>query len=199
MNYLILGAFDPELEPAKKVLSGLDNCYFAPIGIGLVEACLGTIRAITTHKDKKDLQIIFIGSAGTVKKEIELMSLVTASKCVLGSLLEMPGKMNKELSLKPLPGFREVSLWSSLGITSNEDEAKKIAAKFNADCENLELFAVASAASQFDIPVSSLNCITNYNDENAHEDWKRNYEKAAVITAKGIFSWVVSKKSFQEY
>ena len=42
----------------------------------------------------------------------------------------------------------------------------------------MEFFSILSVAKEFEIPVAGIFVITNYTNENAHEDFMRNHEEA---------------------
>jgi nucleoside phosphorylase len=44
--------------------------------------------------------------------------------------------------------------------------------------ENMEFFSVLSVAKTFEIPVAGIFAVTNYTNENAHNDFKKNHAQA---------------------
>ena len=45
--------------------------------------------------------------------------------------------------------------------------------------ENMELYGLAAVAARKGIPLSALLAVTNYTNNNAHEDWFRNHKDAS--------------------
>lgn len=202
-KYLIVAACESELTPARDSLADYPNFYFATLGIGLVQAAIGATREIRDfltreNMEASDLELIFIGSVGSVNNSIPLLSLVSASKSILHEPSSLEGKtflvdkMRTELS--PLHSLfadlaRKEIISTSLGITCSPALAEKILRKTKATCENLELFALASAASEINVSWSSLSCVTNHLDQEAHSNWQKNHLQAAEITASTLKTW----------
>jgi nucleoside phosphorylase len=44
--------------------------------------------------------------------------------------------------------------------------------------ENMEFFSILSVAKEFEIPVAGIFVVTNYTNENAHEDFLKNHKEA---------------------
>lgn len=207
-EYLIVSASQSELMPTKALLSELPNFNFAIVGIGLVQASIKTCAAIKNLSKKKkiapaSIQLIFIGSVGSIDDTIPILSLVSANKSVLVEPASFEGKtflvdkMNREqfsadCLFKNLASTEIVS--TSLGITIDPELAKKISMETGATCENLELFGVASTAQEFAVAWSSLSCVTNHLNQQAHSDWLKNHEKAAEVTANALKTWASSPK-----
>jgi nucleoside phosphorylase len=50
--------------------------------------------------------------------------------------------------------------------------------------ENMEFFSILSVAKEFEIPVAGIFVITNYTNENAHEDFLKNHKDCNGKTNK---------------
>jgi nucleoside phosphorylase len=62
-------------------------------------------------------------------------------------------------------------------VTSNSDYAKQYLEK-NIHLENMEFYAVLKVAEKFGIPAGGVFIVTNFCDENAHKDFKKNHKIA---------------------
>ena len=72
---------------------------------------------------------------------------------------------------------RETLVNCSNYITSNSRYAKQYLEK-NIHLENMEFYAVLKVAEKFGIPAGGVFVVTNYCDEHAHEDFKKNHKEA---------------------
>jgi nucleoside phosphorylase len=50
----------------------------------------------------------------------------------------------------------------------------------------MEFFSVLKIAEEFNIPAGGVFCITNYTNENAHEDFLKNHEKAKELLSTHV-------------
>ncbi|UFH59238.1 phosphorylase family protein [Sulfurovum mangrovi] len=74
-------------------------------------------------------------------------------------------------------GGRETLVNCSNYVTSNSHYAKQYLKK-NIHLENMEFYAVLKVAEKFGIPAGGVFIVTNFCDENAHEDFKKNHKIA---------------------
>ena len=66
---------------------------------------------------------------------------------------------------------------SSNYISTNEKLCKEFN-EYGVGIENMEFFSILSVAKEFEIPVAGIFVITNYTNENAHEDFIKNHKEA---------------------
>lgn len=147
------------------------------MGVGLIETAINLTRQCLF--DKPDF-ILFIGSAGSYGNHkifdiveskraanIELSFLEDNSYTPLDNVLESENKMVRN----------DTVINSSNYISKNMQIAKKFN-DYKIGCENMEFYSVLQVAKEFEIPVAGIFVITNYTDENAHEDFIKNHKEA---------------------
>lgn len=187
MKYLFVGAVEEELAPLKELLGNSENHDYFSCGVGSIEAAANLARYLETSNVEN---VIFLGSCGASDTDIELLSLVVSSNVHLSerSLVEedsyLPEIMSKELAassglLGLFSGVNVGIFYSATGITCFEGF-------FEDAFENLELFGIATACSQKDIPWVAVSCVTNHVGPNAHSEWKKNFQAAAEKIAEFI-------------
>jgi len=161
MNIKIVSSGNKEIFP-----------FATPIGIGLIESAINLTRLCLF--DKPDL-IIFIGSAGSYGR-VSLFDIVesyTASNiehCFLKKECYTP--IDNIISLK-----KSIIVNSSNYITQNETFSKAFL-RLNIDLENMEFFSVMKVAQEFNIMAKGIFVVTNYCDENAHQQYLKNIKQA---------------------
>ena len=151
--------------------------YATPMGVGLVEMAINLTRQCLF--DKPDY-LLFVGTAGSygnnkifdiieskVASNIELSFLQQNSYTPLDNVLESQNKLVKN----------DTIINSSNYISKNKQLTKKFK-EFKIGCENMEFYSVLQVAKEFEIPAAGIFCITNFTDENAHEDFIKNQKVA---------------------
>ena len=154
-----------------------ENFEFATsVGVGLIETAINLTRLCLFDKPEF---LLFVGTAGSYGKYdiFDIIESKTAANIELSFL--------KNDSYTPLDNVittntqskRDIIVNSSNYITTNEDLAKKFV-KLNIDIENMEFFSLLRVAQEFEIPAGGVFCITNFTNENAHNDFLKNHAKA---------------------
>lgn len=158
---------------------GNENFSFAKaIGIGLVEAACNLTQICQSQKPSN---IVFIGTCGLYEKG-EILEIYKSSHAFniefskISSAFYTPAKdeiciENKNVSCET------IKINSSNYICQNKDAAKEFA-KLGLFAENMEAFAVLSVAKNFGINAECILCATNFCNENAHQDFIKNHQKA---------------------
>ncbi len=154
----------------------IENFNFAvPIGIGMVQSAMNLTQICL---EKKPDEIIFIGTAGSYggQKIGEIVESEISANIEIGYF--------DELSYTPLKTnivSRETSkgliVNSSNFITCDEKIARRML-NYGYDLENMEFFAVQSVANNFGIKSRGIFCVTNYCNEDAHEEFIKNHKIA---------------------
>ncbi|MCD6190615.1 MAG: purine-nucleoside phosphorylase, partial [Sulfurimonas sp.] len=80
---------------------------------------------------------------------------------------------------------KDIVVNSSNYISTNAELAKNFL-KFDVGIENMEFFAVLKIAQEFNIPAGGVFCITNFTNQNAHEDFLKNHEEAKKLLDKHV-------------
>jgi nucleoside phosphorylase len=80
---------------------------------------------------------------------------------------------------------RDVIVNSSNYISTCQEKTKKFL-EFGVGLENMEFFAVLKVAQEFNIPAGGVFCVTNYTDQNAHEDFLKNHAYAKELLSAHV-------------
>ncbi len=161
-------------------------------GIGLVDAALGTARAVAEASPDA---ILFLGTCGAHRgAEIAVGDIILADDVRIGSGDVASGRMRipsllkstlraddllaeavieaaSEQGFTPLP--RRASVSCTLGITENDDLAERLRAYDGSETENLEAFSLLAAAGG--IPTAILLGVTNIVGAEGGRGWVANY------------------------
>ena len=151
--------------------------YATPMGVGLVEMAINLTRQCLFDKPEF---LLFVGTAGSygenkifdiveskVASNIELSFLEQNSYTPLDNVLESQNKLVKN----------DTIVNSSNYISKNKEITEKFK-EYNIGCENMEFYSVLQVAKEFEILAAGIFCISNFTDENAHEDFMKNHKVA---------------------
>ncbi len=151
--------------------------FAKPMGVGLVEMAINLTRL--SLFEKPDF-LLFIGTAGSYGEHnifdiieskrasnIELSFLSNHSYTPLDNVLESENKFVKN----------DTIVNSSNYISTNFALSKKFNA-YGIGIENMEFFSLLQVAREFQIPAGGIFIVTNYTNENAHEDFLKNHKEA---------------------
>jgi len=158
------------------------------IGVGLIESAINLTKKCMSNKPDS---IVFVGTAGsygnhkifdivesTKASNIELSFLSNDSYTPLDKVLESNNKIVKN----------DTIVNSSNYISMNQELCKKYN-EYGIGIENMEYFSVLQVALEFKIPVAGIFIVTNYTNENAHNDFIKNHKEAM----KKLSEYVVEK------
>ena len=147
------------------------------IGVGLIESSINLTKICLFNRPEF---ILFIGSAGSYGKHnifdivesksasnVELSYVQNLSYTPLDNIIEIGTNFTKS----------EVIVNSSNYISTNKELSKEFM-DYNLELENMEFFSVLSVEKEFEIPAFGIFVVTNYTDENAHEDFVKNHNLA---------------------
>jgi len=150
--------------------------FARPIGIGLVESAINLTNISLLDRPQS---LIFIGSAGSYNpKKHKIFDIVTSSTA---SQIETSFLQKK--SYTPIDNFISASVLQETVVnSSNYITTDKVFAlafdKLGFEIENMEFYSVVKVAKEFNIPVKGVFVITNYCNENAHEEYLENIKTA---------------------
>lgn len=157
--------------------------YAHSIGVGLIESAINLTRLCLFDKPE---YLLFIGSAGSYgdykifdiveskrASNIELAFLTQSAYTPLDNVLESDNKFVKNDTIVNCSNY----------ISTNEKLAKEYL-DYGIGIENMEFFSILSVAKEFEIPVAGIFIVTNYTNENAHEDFLKNHNKAKELLTK---------------
>ena len=150
--------------------------FATPMGVGLIETAMNLTRACLFDKPEF---LLFVGSAGSYgdAKIFDIIESKTASNIELGFLENNAYTPLDNVISTNIEQVKETIVNSSNYISTNEELTKKFL-NFNVGIENMEFFSVLKIAQEFNIPAGGVFCITNYTNENAHEDFLKNHKEA---------------------
>lgn len=151
--------------------------FAEPMGVGLVESAINLTRKCLF--DKPDY-LLFIGSAGSYGEHeifdivesntaanLELSFLENNSYTPLDNVLQSDNKLVQNQTI----------VNSSNYITTNFELGQKYNGH-NIGIENMEFYALVQVAKEFNINIGGIFVVTNYTNENAHEDFLKNHIEA---------------------
>ena len=157
-----------------------ENFTFAiPMGVGLVEMSINLTRLCLMDPPEF---LLFVGTGGSYgqAKIFDIIESKTASNIELCFLQRGCYTPLDNVITTDTQESRDIIVNSSNYITTEKELAKNFL-RYNIGVENMEFFAFLRVAKEFDIPAGGLFCITNYTDENAHEDFMKNHQKAKEL------------------
>lgn len=147
------------------------------MGVGLIESAINLTRQCLFDKPEF---LLFIGSAGSYGNHkifdiveskraanIELSFLEDNSYTPLDNVLESENKM-----------VRNDTIINSSNYISKNFELAKNFNEYQIGAENMEFYSILQVAREFEIPVAGIFVITNYTNENAHEEFLKNHKEA---------------------
>ncbi len=160
--------------------------FATPMGVGLIEMSMNLTRLCLFDKPEF---LLFVGSAGSYgeAKIFDIVESKTASNIELAFLTNDAYTPLDNVISTNIEQKKELIVNSSNYISTNKELTKKFL-DFNVGIENMEFFAVLKIAQEFNIPAGGVFCITNYTNEDAHNDFIKNHEKAKELLTKHVKS-----------
>ena len=154
------------------------------MGVGLIETTMNLTRLCLFDKPEF---LLFIGSAGSYgdAKIFDIVESKTASNIELAFLNSDAYTPLDNVVSTNTTNKKDIVVNSSNYISTNETLTKKFL-NFGVGIENMEFFAVLKVAQEFDIPAGGVFCITNFTNENAHEDFLKNHKKAKILLEEHV-------------
>lgn len=166
--------------------------YATPIGVGLVNSTINLTRLCLFNKPDF---LLFIGSAGSYgnykigdiveskrASNIELGFLSGDAYTPLDNVLESENKF-----------VRNDTIVNSSNYISTNEELTKSFNEYGIGIENMEFYSILSVAKEFEVPVAGIFVVTNYTNENAHEDFIKNHESAKEKLTKYLIEKQIIK------
>ena len=160
----------------------IESFSFAkPIGIGLIESAINLTQLINRYCPDK---LIFIGTAGSYG-DFKIFDTVLSSS---SSNLELCFLNNSCYS--PIENIIKIENQKSQTIVNSSNYIStnfELSKKFNLygiGIENMEFFSVLSCAKKFNINAVGIFVITNFCNENAHNDFIANHKIAMSLLEK---------------
>lgn len=166
--------------------------FATPMGVGLIESAINLTRQCLFDKPEF---LLFVGTAGSYGnyKPFDIVESTSAANIELSFLnndcyTPLDNVLNSENRLVQ----NQTIVNSSNYISTNFDLSKKFN-DYNIGIENMEFYSLLSVAKEFDINIAGIFIITNYTNENAHEEFLKNHSEAMEKLTK----YLLDKKIIQ--
>jgi len=164
------------------VICAGNNEHFSfaqPMGVGLIETSMNLTRLCLFDKPEF---LLFVGSAGSYgdAKIFDIIESKTAANVELAFLNNDAYTPLDNVVSTNTTEVKDVVVNSSNYISTNKQLTNKFLS-LGIGIENMEFFAVLKIAQEFNIPAGGVFCVTNFTDENAHEDFLKNHNKAKEL------------------
>jgi nucleoside phosphorylase len=193
---LVVAAFEPELAPLRAALGERlgEHVVLAAVGIGLLEAPLGTIAALDRHQPES---LLFVGTAGfyppSTGAPLAIGDLVVARQAALAAPVgtELPAGVGDPLpasplavlSRAPLAALPRVSVATTPGVTVAE---RPPLVTGEHSVEHMELAAVFAAARARSVPAGALLAIANGTGPGGRADWLAHHRVVSATLASAL-------------
>jgi nucleoside phosphorylase len=150
--------------------------FAIPVGIGMTDVAINLTKLCVSRKPEF---IFFFGTAGSYgeKKIFDIVKSKTASNIENSFFNAKAFTPIDNLVSTAEDVSRETIVNSSNYITTDKSLGKSYLSK-NIHIENMEYYAVLKVAKHFGIPAAGIFIVTNYCDENAHNDFVENHKEA---------------------
>ena len=162
-----------------------ENFDFAtPMGVGLIETAMNITRLCLFDKPEF---LLFVGTAGSYgeQKIFDIVESKTASNIELAFLSNDAYTPLDNVVTTNITNKKDIVVNSSNYISTNAALCKNFL-KFGVGIENMEFFSVLKVAQEVNIPAGGVFCITNYTNQNAHDDFLKNHDKAKELLQEHV-------------
>lgn len=197
----LLSAQHPALALSEQVtLCGAIGFLRTGVGTPRAAAALARTLAISKFHGSQADAVFFLATAGAYSTQFALGSshLVSAVGWSDGDLLQgkayLPGlKSGEERMLSVLEPFATspLSALSTPGITITSELAQVLSQ--GSDFENLELYGVALAATDFGVPWGAVLGVSNVVGPDAHPQWRENHLAASQSAQSLLLKYALEK------
>ncbi len=199
-DLLIVAAFEPELAAVRaRVAHIAPRVAIAAVGVGLVDAAIGTLEALDRFRPKA---VALIGTCGAYRKSGLSIGDTAFARSILlfdaGAALSMaalPLPMANRIVLEnPLvealyrAGTKGTTVATTLGITTDDRLADELERASGADVEHLEAFAVAQVCARRNTPFVAVFGIANIVGGEGRNQWEKHHEAASAAAANTLCS-----------
>jgi len=158
------------------------------VGIGLIESAIQLTKIVF---EEKPTSLFFVGTAGSYGnyKPFDVVTTNRASNIELGfldNLCYTPIQNQIETTFNNVShetNGQIMSIVNSSNYITTDKKASLAFLKMGIELENMEFYSILHVAQTFKIPCFGLFVITNYCDENAHQDFIQNHAKAKELIA----------------
>jgi len=153
--------------------------FAQPMGVGLIETTMNLTRLCLFDKPEF---LLFVGTAGSYgdAKIFDIIESKTSANIELAFLDNNAYTPLDNVISTNTTNTKDTIVNSSNYISTNSEITKKFL-NFGIGIENMEFFAILQVAKEFDIPAGGVFCVTNFTNDNAHQDFLKNHDKAKEL------------------
>ena len=197
MKLLVVAAWEPELSRFRERLAELPSgieLVLDTLGVGLVEASIAMTQCVAREEPTAAL---LLGTCGTFGTEPGVVGTVVAAarvRLVDASVLEgsaalpapMPAEATFDRGLHDAlvrSGARSVQIANTVGITTDDALADRLARGCAADVEHLEAFAFARACASARVPCAAALGVANVVGAKGRAEWLAGHVRASQEAA----------------
>lgn len=155
--------------------------FATPVGIGLIDVSINLAKLCV--EQKPDF-LLFIGSAGSYGQNQIFDIIESKTACnIENSFLDNSSYSPIDNMISTAEDVSRETLVNCSNYITCDDRYAKLYLEKNIQLENMEFYAVLKVAQKFGIPAGGVFVVTNYCDEHAHEDFKKNHKEAMLKLA----------------
>ena len=166
--------------------------FATPMGVGLVDMAMNLTRLCLFDKPEF---LLFVGTAGSYGSAnvMDIITSKTAANIELSFLQKYSYTPIDNIISAQSADVKEIIVNSSNYITTDALLASRFEA-LSIGLENMEFFSVLRVAQEFGISAGGVFCVTNYCNEQAHEDFIKNHDaaKAKLINYMKTYTLIKS-------
>ena len=209
-DVLIVAAFAPELDRLRPRLDdelrgkiGGLTVACALVGVGIPNAAAATVERLAEHRPRA---LVLVGTAGvyaSAAASIAIGDAVVVRATVLVDAAEtyghgvMPAPVGRVHACHE-PLARALAegvaprhdVATTLGVTTDDAFAARLAAASGCALENLEAFAVANACVRGGVPFAAVLGVSNRVGSTGRVEWQRNHRAAASAACGVVERWI---------
>jgi nucleoside phosphorylase len=218
IDVLIVAAYPPELSTLSEAFGrhSISDTPILPefagkkgsvevvgyaVGVGLVEAAIGTMRCLQFWRPRAVLLVATCGAYAD--RGFAVGDVVRARRVHLASSENVEGRgavpsiVPTERSADPAltarldaRGIREADVATTLAVTTDAALGARIASAYECDVEHLEAFAVASACAALDVPFAAVLAVANRVGPTGRQEWLTHRRAAENQAASVALRWL---------
>lgn len=175
-----MSAWDPELTRFRELTAGA--VATAAVGVGLVEAGIGTARCVM---ERRPAHVVFLGTCGSLAADLAIGDVVVGASVLLAGG-DLPAPMPSEMMLEgrlEIPG-RPARIVTTVGVTTSDARAAELA--ILAHVEHLEAFSFARACKTLGVDCTIVLGVANPVGSLGRASWLAHHEEASARAAEAL-------------
>jgi nucleoside phosphorylase len=196
LKLLVVAAWEPELSRFRERLAETPpgvELVLATLGVGLVEAAIAMTQCVAREVPAVAL---LVGTCGAFGPAPRAGSVVAGSRVTLvdASIVDgtsaLPAPMPAECTFDRgmhdalvAAGAKSVQIANTVGITTDDQVAARLAVGSGADVEHLEAFAFARACAAARVPCATALGVANAVGSNGRDEWLAGHVRASQEAA----------------